>query len=1301
MEFALLGPLEVRRGAYLVGLGAPRERLILTVLLLAANTVVPSSRLVDSVWGDDPPPTAKHSVQVSLSRLRAALETGGDERIVTRGSGYLIRMGPGELDLDRMHTLVADAESHARRGDHRSALRRYEAVAALWRGPPLEEFSGLPWADATVVALEHDHERFVEGDLASRLALGHGGEIVGVLESLVQANPGRERLRGQLMLALYQAGRQSDALAAFTDARGYLRDEFGLDPGPELRELHQRILRHEASVAPPRPAGPHESPPEQPGEHPAERRVVSILAATMTQDSDDPEQLARAVSRFHEAFARHVTSTGGFVEELTGGTSRACFGADSTEDHADRAVAAALMLRDDSAVGPVGIGVASGEVLRGAASDGPDSLRQPARRSTGRPVAYAEALAHEAAPGCVLVEASVLAAAHGRYVVGPERRLTPSGMTACIVLECSSQRAERAVAGLNRCFLGRETELAAISDTYRAVVREGEPRLVTILGDAGIGKSALLQAARLSLAAQDPQPRILAGQCVAYGRGITYRALAEVLRSILGISEDGSVAEALTALGEQGAALAPVFGTDTLEPVHPAAARERLGAGWVDLLSRLCRATPVVILLEDIHWAELPFLELMDRVVRDTDGPLLLIASARPEHADHPRVATRRTSTQWLEPLSRSSTEELVDQLLGTPAPPSLTDIVLERAEGFPFYVEELLATLIERQLLIRRTDGGWDYLGSGADIVPDNIRALLAARVDLLAAGQKSVLQAASAFGRRFDPRTVSRVTGALGVDFPGLVERDLLRRRRAGSAAGPDTGQLEFKHALTRDVAYASIPRTRRVHLHAAIARDLEANATSDDDLAPILAHHFAIAARGDDATIAWEGRDGELESLRRSAVEWLIRAGRLCIARSAIDEGISLLEQALAFEPAADVQADAWRAIGRGHALRYDGPRCWAAMLRAVELYRDEGRRGAAFAELAMETVSRYGMMDMPDRDLVSSWIDRAVALADDDSAARAQALIARTIWFPTDARTSAAEAVAAAERLGDPALRSHAYCARAAVSYIAGDYADADRWADRMLALVPALDDPDVIVDVYGGTVPSLLGQGQFDRARKYVEEHGAVAWTLSDHHRVHAVSMHLELEEVAGNWQAIRALAAQTEAIVAANASTPCQRNARSPLVCAYAFLVGGDPQRAGYYESLAEEQALAGHSSILNPMRLRLALARGDLDAARRFVRPEPPPPPWKHWYQLVTSTIRLDALCALGEVTAVEREAAALLRPGTYLEPFALEALGRVRADQALLEAAIAGYERLGLTWQHERARASIGAHDSPMTAS
>jgi DNA-binding SARP family transcriptional activator len=1291
MEFGLLGPLDVRRGGVVVDVGAPRERLVLTVLLLNANHVVSSARLIEIVWGADPPTTARHSVQVSLSRLRAALNSPDDERIVSRSPGYLLRAEPQELDVERCRIVAASAEEAVSSGDHLDAVRRYDAAARLWRGVPLEEFAGLEWADTAAAALAHDHARVIEGRIASRLALGHGADLVSELELLVHENPARERLRGQLMVALYQCGRQADALNAYQDARRYLRDELGVDPGPELRELHQAILRHDASIRAPRTAHPASSTARQAiADHDvdAERRIVTILVAnldTTPAGSDDPEAADHAATRFHSLFRRIVDEAGGEVEELDAGSARASFGGGPVDDHADRALVTALRLRDDNALGLVRVGVAGGEVLRRTVP----RTTEPAgsRTSVGRPVVQAIVLAHEAAPATVLIEPAVLNAVRGSYSVGP-RRLTSDGAAVHPLLGQEPAGVQRALGGLRRGFLGRESELASLSADFHAVVRDGHPRLVTIVGDPGVGKSTLLAHAQQAFG--DEGASVLVGQCLGYGRGITYRPLAEILRRVLDVPEGEPASGALHRLGDEADAFSPVFGGDVLEPVHPTAARDRLCAAWVRLLERLSASQPVVVVVEDVHWAEQPLLDVIDHLVREVVGPVLVVTTARPEFVERPRPSHRRASIRWLEPLDDDVVRRLVDHLLAQSAPAGLADVIVGRADGFPFFVEELLATLIERQALTGSTTTGWQFETDVDGLVlPDTIRSVLAARVDHLAAQQKSVLQVASVIGRRFDGRIVRRLVGPVEPDFTGLVERDLLRRRRSDRADGDPLSAeelYEFKHALTRDVAYASLSRSRRPRLHAAVARDVEAVSGDGDDRAPILAHHFTAAVRDDDRAFAWTGRDAEFEELRRSAVDWLIRAGRLCISRMAIDEGISLLEQALAHDPAPDVQADAWRAIGRGHALRYDGPQCWAAMLRAVELYDDETRQGAAYAELAMETVSRYGMMDMPDRQLVTSWIDRAIALSAPTSAARAQALIARTIWFPADAHESAADAVAAADALGDPSLRSHAYCARAAVSYLAGDYQDADQWSQRMLALVPALDDPDVVVDVYGGAVPSLLAQGKFDVARSYVDEHGAVAWTLSDHHRVHAVSMHLELDEVAGDWVRVRELTERTVSIVDANSATPCQRNARSPLVCAYAHLVAGDVDRAEELEALAEEQALAGHSSILNPMRLRLAVERGDLDTMRRLVAPEPAPPPWKHWYQLVSTTIRLSALCALGDAPSVEREAPVLLRPGTYLEPFGLQSLGLVRSDESLLRRASECFDTLGLPWHRDR---------------
>jgi hypothetical protein len=209
----------------------------------------------------------------------------------------------------------------------------------------------------------------------------------------------------------------------------------------------------------------------------------------------------------------------------------------------------------------------------------------------------------------------------------------------------------------------------------------------------------------------------------------------------------------------------------------------------------------------------------------------------------------------------------------------------------------------------------------------------------------------------------------------------------------------------------------------------------------------------------------------------------------------------------------------------------------------------------------------------------------------------------------------------------------------------------------------------------------------------VQAHGEIAWRLSDHHRIHAVSMHLEIEELLGDWASIVRRTPNTLAVVEANVATPCQRNARSLFVCAYAHFVCDDSAGAADLEASAERNALSGHNAILDPMRLRLALARADDDAVARLLVPHAPPPPWKHWYQLVTATIRLEALTATKASSAVEAEARPLLRPGTYLEPFARQALGLIHQDEVELDRALTGFRTLGLDWHHERLAALLAS--------
>jgi predicted ATPase/DNA-binding SARP family transcriptional activator len=242
LVFRLLGPVEVEQDGHVVAVGGRRQRALLAHLLLHANTVVPRDRLIDALWGERPPDTAANALQVAVHGLRKLL---GADRIVTRGSGYLLRVETGELDLERFGALAERARSEP----HAAASATLREALALWRGAALADVGEVPFAAAEEARLEELHLAALEERIAADLALGRHAELVPELERLVAEHPFRERLRREHMLALYRSGRQADALEAFQQARRTLVDELGLDPGPELQELERAILRQDAALA--------------------------------------------------------------------------------------------------------------------------------------------------------------------------------------------------------------------------------------------------------------------------------------------------------------------------------------------------------------------------------------------------------------------------------------------------------------------------------------------------------------------------------------------------------------------------------------------------------------------------------------------------------------------------------------------------------------------------------------------------------------------------------------------------------------------------------------------------------------------------------------------------------------------------------------------------------------------------------------------------------------------------------------------------------------------------------------------
>jgi DNA-binding SARP family transcriptional activator len=342
MDFRILGPLEVWDGQRQLELGGSKRQAVLAFLLLHADEVVSVDRLVDQLWGERAPRNAAAAIRTHVSRLRKEL---GPEVVATRARGYVLRPEPGAVDLERFERLSAEAENlpaRERAGKLREAL-------ALWRGPPLEDLGFEPALAGDIARLNELHLTVLENRIDADLEAGNHTGLVGELEALIAEHPLRERLRGQLILALYRNGRQAEALEVFRETRSVLAEELGLEPSPELRELERAILQHDPALR----VTPIRAPvAAEPGVRPGRRRRIYLGASlalvlaglgaatayaigtrtTHTAALSQPASITSANRRTNETGAKTTKDSG--VGHATTGTGKSA--QDSTTPNTNR-----------------------------------------------------------------------------------------------------------------------------------------------------------------------------------------------------------------------------------------------------------------------------------------------------------------------------------------------------------------------------------------------------------------------------------------------------------------------------------------------------------------------------------------------------------------------------------------------------------------------------------------------------------------------------------------------------------------------------------------------------------------------------------------------------------------------------------------------------------------------------------------------------------------------------------------------------------------------------------------------------
>jgi DNA-binding SARP family transcriptional activator/class 3 adenylate cyclase/tetratricopeptide (TPR) repeat protein len=876
LEFGILGPFETRvGGGDALALGGLRQRALLAILVLHANEVVSTDRLIDLLWGEHPPATAAHTVQVFVSRLRSALGAAGD-RLLTRPPGYTLEVAVDELDAERFERSYADARAALAADDASRAAALLHESETLWRGPPLAEFTYEPFAQATIARLEELRLSAREELIDADLMLGRHAKVVSELEALVREQPLRERPRGQLMLALYRCGRQADALDAFRQARRMLVDELAVEPSNALRELEQAILRQEASLqAPSQPSPAVHVPPDDPqvaasdqGSDTIVRKTATVLAARLTAAAPaDPEVERELIALARQEAERIVRHHGGAFVSGLGGELVGIFGVPLIqEDDALRALRAADELRARiaalSADGPgelvIGVGVDSGEVV----VEAPDEV-------FGEPLNGAIGLARGAPNQEVVLSRAT------RRLASDAIWTEPAGDEAGWRLLGLVADAPAIPRRLRSPMVGRDDALAAARSAFERAARAGDTQLLTVIGEAGIGKSRLAQELTDEL---DGRVTILTGRCLSYGEGVAFWPLREALTQAAG----GESRDAIRGLlGDAPDAdlvadvIAAALGLASAESVA-----EQIPWAFRRVLEVLASRRPLLFVIDDAHWAEAPLLDLVDYLVDWLSAPSLLLCLSRPELLDvRPRWGGghHRVSSIVLVPLSDQEMLRLLGHRLGErQLSVAESARILQTAEGNPLFVEQLLAMSAEEPLL------------GGEREIPGSIQSLLAARLDRLGPGERAVIERAAVIGREFSPEAAIELLPPDAQPSAGQHLRSLVRRELIHPAQSNLAGEqeLRFHHILIRDVAYRSTPKALRSELHERFGDWLARRGEGYDEF---VGYHLEQAFR-------YRSELGRVDAvalvLGARAAEALAAAGRQALSRGDSNAGVKLL-------------------------------------------------------------------------------------------------------------------------------------------------------------------------------------------------------------------------------------------------------------------------------------------------------------------------------------------------------------------------------------------------------------------------
>ena len=1094
-----------------------------------------------------------------------------------------------------------------------------------------------------------------------------------------------------------------------------------------------------------------------------ERKLVTVLFADVTGSTSlgerlDPERLREVLQTYFDAMREEIEAEGGTVEKFIGDAVMAAFGVPAAhEDDPARALRAAsrmltrleavndeLATRDDVRL-RIRIGVNTGEVL---ASTSP---RPGEPMVTGDAVNAAQRLQAAAEPGTIVLgERTARSVPRAALVdlgpldlkgkAAPVRgyRLDPEVVPGT----------ERGVPGLRAAMVGRDAEMDVLRSLYARAATEGRPSLVTVYGDAGVGKSRLTREFLAWAEGRDPAPLVLTGRCLPYGDGVAYWPLAEILKGHAGILDTDGPDLAIEKVRKLGhdllttqvaadpglatAALAYTIGLPDpdapFDEMDPQRVREEVDAAWRSFFTALAVATPTVVVIEDIHWADPVLLDLLEALADRSEGPLLFLCPSRPDLTS--RRATwgggrRAMSAISLDPLSADESQDLIQLLLSVDdLPPSVHTTMVERAEGNPFFLEEIIRRLIDDGSLVREGDR-WRAAAAIAEVeIPDTVQAVLASRIDLLDAADKRILQTAAVVGRVFWPGPVAELTGTSRTDVAGglerLQDRELVLSRSGSTLAGER--EYLFKHILTRDVAYESLPRRERAGAHREVATWLETTAGERaGEFAELLAHHCGTAFE-----LGRDLGDAVDDGVRREAHRWSLIASGNARKRLVLRKAERLAETALALAVGDAERTDALESLAKaGFALAL-GDVAWRYFREAMEACERvepfDGPRAAYLCARACEIPVRWpGSMrsTLPPEADVRAVLDRGfAALPPGDSPELVRLLGLRAglpFAYPSEDITleeletceaAGIEAAEAALRLGLPDLASGAFDAALGGWIAQGLYGRAEHAWNLRRAIAPQLTSVAEIGDLFamGAWLRTLTGR--YREAIEVADEGLAQVAGRGPNLEIHARGWKVVCCDRLGRWDGSIAEFAHIRDLLGDQRDAPPYYAAASFAVVSAIHARRGERVQSDALADLVT--AMAAHQGTrLYPDAIKMHLARGEIDQAR--ARPLP-----GGWRVMAGETLeaRAQAVAAAGawdEVPALleQMRACAAASPWPALEAEIQRLHGRAALAagdgveaMTWLAAASAAYAELGCLWDQSVTDLEIAEAGDPDAA-